>query len=66
MFAETYAEVQFIWNANMDIDLVKSVKPDIVISELAERFMPKTIPTDSFSLVTYEDQILSQQSAHSN
>jgi hypothetical protein len=41
LFAETYKEVHFIWNANLDFDLIKKVKPDIVISEMAERFIPK-------------------------
>ncbi|NQZ87240.1 MAG: hypothetical protein HRT54_06635 [Colwellia sp.] len=41
LFAETYKEVHFIWNSSVDFDLIRKVKPDIVISEMAERFIPK-------------------------
>lgn len=41
LFAETYREVHFIWNTSLDFELVQNVNPDIVISEMAERFIPR-------------------------
>ncbi len=49
MLAETFRELRFVWSAAMDMDYIGRVKPDIVISELAERFMP-TIPGDQLKL----------------
>lgn len=45
LMAETYKEVHFIWNTSLDFELIKQVKPDIVISEMAERFIVKP-PSD--------------------
>lgn len=42
LMAETYKEVHFIWNTSLDFELIKQVSPDIVISEMAERFIAKT------------------------
>ncbi|WP_201728068.1 alginate O-acetyltransferase AlgX-related protein [Acidocella sp. C78] len=48
MFVETFKNVHFLWTENIDYDYVKRNKPDIVISELAERFMGR-LPTDNTS-----------------
>ncbi|SFA43879.1 SGNH hydrolase-like domain-containing protein, acetyltransferase AlgX [Paracoccus halophilus] len=47
MLAETFREVHFIWSANLDYELIERVRPQIVISQIAERFMA-TLPTDEF------------------
>jgi hypothetical protein len=39
LMAETYAEVHFVWSTSLDFDLILKEKPDIVISEMAERFI---------------------------
>ena len=39
MLAETFAETHFLWAPQMDWSYVDQVKPDILITELAERFM---------------------------
>jgi hypothetical protein len=39
LMAETYREVHFIWNSNLDCELINKVMPDVVISEMAERFI---------------------------
>lgn len=39
MLAETFREVHFIWSPQIDWGYVDRVRPDIVMSELAERFM---------------------------
>mgnify|MGYP000734179746 CR=1 FL=1 len=51
VFAESFQKVTFVWGLNIDYELVESLKPDIVISEAAERFMPYMVPTDD---VDYE------------
>jgi alginate O-acetyltransferase complex protein AlgJ len=55
--AETARELVFVWSANVDWRLVKRVKPDIVITEIAERYMALA-PNDRFNLRRAE---LSQQ-----
>ena len=39
MLAETVSELHFIWGAELDYGYIEEQKPDIVVSELAERFM---------------------------
>ena len=39
MLAETFREVHFIWASAVDWGYVKDVRPDIVLTETAERFM---------------------------
>jgi hypothetical protein len=53
ILAETFSEVMFVWNLNIDYSVVDSFSPDIVITEAAERFMPFTIPDDRFDLRDY-------------
>jgi len=45
MFAETFAEVHFCWSAGIDYEYVEKVSPQIVISELCERFA-HIVPND--------------------
>ncbi|MFC6391062.1 alginate O-acetyltransferase AlgX-related protein [Methylorubrum zatmanii] len=52
MLAETFAEVHFIWSTAIDWSYVEAVRPDIVLTEIAERFMFR-VPDDSFSLIDY-------------
>ncbi len=49
MLAETFREVHFIWAARVDYDYVEKVSPDIVITELAERFMTR-VPIDDLCI----------------
>lgn len=47
--AETVAELEFVWSANVDWAIVKRSKPDFVVTEIAERYM--AIPAnDRFNL----------------
>jgi alginate O-acetyltransferase complex protein AlgJ len=39
MLAETVSELEFVWSANVDWALVKRSRPDIVVTEIAERYM---------------------------
>ena len=52
MMAETFSEVHFVWSTSLDYSYIESVAPDIVFTEIAERFMPK-VPTDNFNLEKY-------------
>lgn len=52
MLAETFREVHFVWSANLDNKYINRVKPDIVITQTVERFMP-LVPKDDFDVVTY-------------
>lgn len=45
MLAESFAEVHAIWSANLDWHYIEAVRPDIVIFEIAERFL-RQVPTD--------------------
>lgn len=49
MLAETVAQLDFIWSVNVDWRLVRRMKPDIVVTEMAERFL-STPPGDRFDL----------------
>lgn len=49
MLAETFREVHFIWNGSIDYAYVNRVQPDVVITELAERFMTR-VPEDKLDI----------------
>lgn len=49
MLAETVRELHFIWNSGMDDEYIRQVKPDIVVTQLAERFMTR-IPVDNLDI----------------
>ena len=45
MLAETYRDLHFIWSTSLDFDLIERIRPQVVISQIAERFMGR-LPTD--------------------
>lgn len=45
MLGESFAEVHAIWSANLDWHYIEALRPDIVIFEIAERFL-RQVPTD--------------------
>ncbi|SMO63474.1 alginate O-acetyltransferase AlgX-related protein [Paracoccus laeviglucosivorans] len=47
MLAETYREVHFVWSTSLDYDFIARIRPQIVITEIAERFVKK-LPIDDF------------------
>ncbi|MDH2312074.1 alginate O-acetyltransferase AlgX-related protein [Methylobacterium brachiatum] len=49
MLAESFREVHAIWSAEIDWAYVAAVKPDLVVYEIAERFL-RRVPTDRFSV----------------
>ena len=58
MLAETFREVHFVWSAALDYDYIGQVKPDIVVSELAERFMTR-VPVDTLDIKAFSASKLS-------
>lgn len=55
LLAETFREVHFVWSTSIDYGLVDRVKPDIVLTEMAERFMYQTVE-DDFDLEAYAQE----------
>lgn len=49
MIAETVSELDFVWSANVDWGFVRRARPDIVITQMAERYMALA-PNDRFNL----------------
>ncbi len=52
MLAETFSEVHFVWSTSVDWSYVERVRPDILLTEIAERFMFR-VPDDTFNLDDY-------------
>lgn len=50
--AETFAEVHFVWSSSLDWGYLTRVRPDLVIGQVAERFMFQ-LPDDRFDLDAY-------------
>jgi len=49
LLAETVSELEFVWSANVDWGFVKRARPDIVVTQIAERYMALP-PNDRFNL----------------
>jgi len=49
LLAETFQDVMFVWSVDLDFELIRRYKPDIVLSEMAERFL-RRVPLDVFNL----------------
>lgn len=47
--AESFREVHFIWSSSLDWDYIERVRPDILLFELAERFLAH-VPDDQFDV----------------
>jgi alginate O-acetyltransferase complex protein AlgJ len=58
MLAETVRELHFIWGAELDYQYIAEQKPDIVVSELAERFMT-VLPRDERNNANFSKQRIS-------
>lgn len=53
LLAETVRQVDFVWSSSIDWNYVRSVRPDILVYEISERFMALT-PNDRFDLTIAE------------
>ena len=49
LLAESFREVHFVWSANLDWAYIERVRPDILLFELAERFLAR-LPKDDFDV----------------
>lgn len=49
MLAETFREVHFVWSLGLDWSYIEKTKPDLLLTEAAERFMGN-VPGDAFNL----------------
>jgi hypothetical protein len=45
--AQAFSKATFIWSYQVNLDFVQGEKPDIVILECAERYLPSLISPDS-------------------
>ena len=62
MLAETFREIQFVWSARIDWRLIEQVRPDIVIGQIAERFL-RRVPADDYDHVVASGQRLAEMAA---
>ncbi|MFD0937781.1 hypothetical protein ACFQ12_21690, partial [Methylobacterium trifolii] len=49
LLAESFSEVHFVWSSSFDWGYVERVAPDILLFELAERFLAR-LPADDFDV----------------
>ncbi|MEH3145167.1 MAG: hypothetical protein PGN34_07410 [Methylobacterium frigidaeris] len=56
LLAETFAEVHFLWSTGIDWDYVAAVRPDVVVTEIAERFMAE-LPPLGYSHARLEEMV---------
>jgi hypothetical protein len=49
LLAESFSEVHFVWSSSLDWDYIERVRPDILLFELAERFLAR-LPKDDFDV----------------
>lgn len=49
LLAESFREVHFVWSASLDWGYIERVRPDILLFELAERFLAR-LPRDDFDV----------------
>ena len=54
MMAETFSEVHAIWSANIDWAYVEAVRPDVLIFEIAERFL-RQVPSDRIRIDAFAE-----------
>lgn len=55
MLAETFGEVHAIWSANLDWAYIETVRPDVLIFEIAERFL-RQVPTDRIRIDAFAER----------
>jgi hypothetical protein len=55
--AETFEETHFVWSSQLDWNHIAALRPDFVVSELAERFM-NVVPSAEIDLRAFEQERL--------
>ena len=61
--AETFREVHFVWSSSLDWGYIERVRPDILVFEMAERFL-RRVPDDRFDLSRYAQAELPAAARH--
>lgn len=59
LFADTVSDLMFVWSASIDFGIVETFAPDVVITEIAERFMARS-PTDDVNLIAHAERKVSE------
>ena len=54
LLAESFREVHFVWSASIDWNYVEKVRPDLLVFEIAERFIVR-LPDDTFDIASHGD-----------
>jgi len=49
LLAESFREVHFVWSSSLDWNYIETVRPDILLFELAERFIAR-LPDDRYDV----------------
>lgn len=62
MLAETVAELHFVWSSSLDWGYVERVRPDVLLFQMAERFM-RRLPKDRFDLEAFGERRLARLAA---
>lgn len=52
LLAESFREMHFVWSSSLDWAYVERVRPDILMFEMAERFLTR-LPADDFDVAAY-------------
>ena len=55
MLAETFRELHFVWSTQLDYDFIQRVRPDLVLTEMSERFVFRA-SKDDWNLERYVAQ----------
>ena len=59
MLAETVRSVMFVWSSSIDWDIVRDYRPNVVLTEMAERFIA-TVPADDLDLRAHAERKLAE------
>ena len=63
MLAETFRRVDFVWSAEVDWALVERLRPAILLTESAERYMARLPDDEAFDAGRYEDEKVARLAA---
>jgi len=55
-----FREVHFVWSADLDLDLIGRIAPDVAVVEMPERFLT-TCPADQFDLAAHVAKVLERR-----
>ncbi|MDN3589676.1 alginate O-acetyltransferase AlgX-related protein [Methylobacterium adhaesivum] len=56
LLAETFREVHFVWSSSLDWTYIEAVRPDLLLFEMAERFLTR-VPDDRFDIRAFQKDV---------